>query len=292
MPDDGNALVHDDERMRIVLQDDMFEPGDFVLGNQDVEDIGAFVGVGAHAVQARDAAVQLPQDLLLQLPVVQLRDDPDFHVDVLGMGAVDGHAADSRVDQGIDHGADVEQKQADPVQDHVGNHIDPADAEVLLPFDQQHPHNIHAAQGPAHAQRGAHAVSADQGTDDAARQHVVRQQRLLRDRDHGEEYRGGRDADHGLGQELLAQVPHGQNQNRNVHRVIDQAGDVEILQRQVQIADQDGTDHLREAHHPAAVKPGRHDEEVHPRRIDRRPEQGDQKPPAFFPHFLLFKMFR
>ena len=89
------------------------------------------------------------------------------------MLVIDRKRADRRIDQRIDHGADVKQEQADSVKYGVRDDIDLADADIFLPFDQKQRNNISSAQRCSHPERRSHAEAAHQGTDHRAAQNVI-----------------------------------------------------------------------------------------------------------------------
>ena len=98
--------------MRIVFEHNVFQLTDLVLGHENVKHVRLFIRVSARAFQTSNSSVHLLQDFLLQSHVVQLRDNPHLDVNVLRMLVIDRKGADRRIDQRIDHGADVKQEQA------------------------------------------------------------------------------------------------------------------------------------------------------------------------------------
>ena len=89
------------------------------------------------------------------------------------MLVIDRKRADRRVDQRINHGADVKQEQADSVKYSVRDDIDLADADIFFPFDQKQRNNISSTQRCPHPKRRSHAEAAHQGTDHRAAQNVI-----------------------------------------------------------------------------------------------------------------------
>ena len=83
MSDDRHALVHNNKRMRIVFEHNVFQLADLVLGHENVKHVRLFIRVSARAFQTSNSSVHLLQDFLLQSRVVQLRDNPHLDVNVL-----------------------------------------------------------------------------------------------------------------------------------------------------------------------------------------------------------------
>ena len=64
---DHRAVFGDDERVGVVFADDGAQAADLIFGDEDIEDVHRLAGVFAHALVARDAAVQVNEDLVLHL---------------------------------------------------------------------------------------------------------------------------------------------------------------------------------------------------------------------------------
>ena len=99
---DDRAVLGDDEGVGVVFADDGAQTADLVFRNEDIENMNRFAGVLADAFVARDAAVQVDEDLVLHFRAQDLRHDRDLDVDVLHVQLVHRRRGDERKQDRID----------------------------------------------------------------------------------------------------------------------------------------------------------------------------------------------
>ena len=154
--------------MRIVFENDGAQAANLIFGDKNVEDVDRLTGVLADAFVARDAAVQIHQDLVLHFLAHDLCDDGHFHVDVLHVEFVHSRCGNEGEENGVDGCGQAERHGADRIEHQVPQQIDVADARVGAAFDEHHAKKVHAARGAAHPKKKPNPAAAEKAANQAS----------------------------------------------------------------------------------------------------------------------------
>lgn len=181
---DDRAVLGDDEGVGVVFADDGAQAADLVFGDEDIEDVHRLAGVFAHALVARDAAVQVNEDLVLHLGAEDLRDDRDLDVDVLHVQLIHRRGGDEREEDRIDRRRQVERSRADGVEHQIPDQIHMADGGMRAALEEHHADDVHAARRAAHPERDADAAAAENAADETFGQLIAVQNVRAREQGH------------------------------------------------------------------------------------------------------------
>lgn len=280
-----DALLHHKEGVGIDLVERHLQRHHLILAQAHAQHMDLLVGVAALALPEGEAALQLFGDGPAQLLGVLLGEDQHLHGDVLLMHPVQEQRGEHHINRGVDGGVQIEQHGAQGVQYGVEGDGEPSHGEAGALFAQVQAQHIQSAGGAA-AGEDQSAGEAAQNTAHQAGGQLVGNDGGGGRRDHRQRQR----VDDGGDAHEQHKVPaHGapcQPEQRDIHQQVQDTRQVKgRLQPQLGLQQRAG--HLAEAVQAAAVKPLRHDKQVHGHRQQNGAEHAHDQPQPFVLLHLL-----
>ena len=149
------------------------------------------------------------------------------------MDPVTCYGRNDSVDQGIDHGFQIEHQKTDPVHKDIDNSCHLADTEIAKLLCKIKAKDVLAAAGTAAAQYQPGSKSGHQTSDDTGSQTVI-DERAFRNRDKSKGCGFYNDGDNGTEKESASHFAPRQIQKRQVYDKINDTCDIGLAERKMQ----------------------------------------------------------